>query len=130
MKVWTDDAWEDYLYWQKQDKKTLKRINQLIRDIDRNGYTGIGKPEPLRGNLSGYWSRRIDGANRIVYQIAENTIRIVQCGSHYRDDDTADIDREQRDTARNIHFSEREQYRPQHRIHQNVRKRFFAQPEH
>mgnify|MGYP002627229988 CR=1 FL=1 len=85
MKVWTDDAWEDYLYWQKQDKKTLKRINQLIRDIDRNGYTGIGKPEPLRGNLSGYWSRRIDGANRIVYQIAENTIRIVQCGSHYRE---------------------------------------------
>ncbi len=57
IKVWDEEAWEDYLYWQTQDKKTLKRINQLIKDIDRNGYEGIGKPEPLRGNLSGYWSR-------------------------------------------------------------------------
>ena len=59
-KAWQDDAWEDYLYWQKQDKKTLKKINQLLKDIDRNGYDGIGKPEPLVGDLSGYWSRRID----------------------------------------------------------------------
>lgn len=60
IKIWDDNAWEDYLYWQTQDKKTLKRINALIKDIDRNGYEGIGKPEPLTGNWSGYWSRRID----------------------------------------------------------------------
>ena len=69
IKAWDDDAWEDYLYWQSQDKKTLKRINALLRDIDRNGMAeGIGKPEPLRGNLSGWWSRRIDDTNRIVYR--------------------------------------------------------------
>lgn len=84
-KAWQDDAWEDYLYWQKQDKKTLKKINQLLKDIDRNGYDGIGKPEPLVGDLSGYWSRRIDEKNRIVYKIDNNQIIIVQCGSHYRD---------------------------------------------
>lgn len=66
-KIWSDEAWEDYLYWQAQDKKTLKRINQLIQDIDRSGYDGIGKPEPLKGDLSGWWSKRIDGANRLVY---------------------------------------------------------------
>ena len=65
--LWEDRAWEDYLYWQAQDKRTLKRINVLISDIRRTPYEGIGKPEPLRGNLSGYWSRRIDEANRIVY---------------------------------------------------------------
>lgn len=59
-KLWTDRAWNDYIYWQTQDKKTLKRVNQLIRDIERNGYDGIGKPEQLRGDLSGWWSRRID----------------------------------------------------------------------
>ena len=85
IKSWTNDAWEDYLYWQRQDKKTLKRINLLIQDIDRNGYTGIGKPEPLKGDLSGYWSRRIDDSNRIVYKVEDETIKIVQCGSHYRD---------------------------------------------
>lgn len=86
IKAWDDDAWEDYLYWQSQDKKTLKRINTLLRDIDRNGMTeGIGKPEPLRGNLSGWWSRRIDDANRIVYRIRDSRIEIIQCGSHYRD---------------------------------------------
>lgn len=85
IKAWSDEAWEDYTYWQKQDKKTLRKINSLINDIDRNGYEGIGKPEPLRENLSGWWSRRIDDSNRIVYRIRENRIEIVQCGSHYRD---------------------------------------------
>ena len=85
IKIWQDDAWEDYLYWQKQDKKTLKRINQILKDIDRNGYEGRGKPEPLSGNLSGFWSRRIDDKNRIVYRIFNDRIEIAQCGSHYRD---------------------------------------------
>jgi len=85
IKSWSDDAWDDFCYWQKQDKKTLKRILALIKDIDRNGYTGIGKPEPLREDLSGYWSRRIDDVNRIVYKIVNDTIYIAQCGSHYRD---------------------------------------------
>ena len=85
IKAWTEDAWEDFEYWLKQDKKTLKRILQLLRDIERNGYDGIGKPEPLRGDLSPYWSRRIDDCNRIVYQINGDVIQIVQCGSHYRD---------------------------------------------
>ena len=66
-KVWNDKAWEEYLYWQTQDKKTLKRINKLLTDIDRNGYNCSGKPEPLKGNLSGYWSVRIDEKNRIVF---------------------------------------------------------------
>lgn len=85
IKSWSDEAWEDFEYWTKNDKKTLKRILQLLKDIDRGGYEGIGKPEPLRANLSGYWSRRIDDSNRIVYKINENVIMIVQCGSHYRD---------------------------------------------
>jgi toxin YoeB len=85
-KVWTDDAWEDYVYWQKQDKRTLKRINQLIQDVDRNGNTGIGKPEALSGNLSGFWSRRIDETNRLVYRIKSGQLEIVQCRSHYGDD--------------------------------------------
>ena len=84
-KAWQDYAWEDYLYWQTQDKKTLKRINLILKDIDRNGYEGLGKPEPLSGNLAGYWSRRIDDKNRIVYKIENNQIIIAQCGSHYRD---------------------------------------------
>lgn len=84
-KSWDDFAWEDYLYWQSQDKKTLKRINQLLKDIDRNGYTGIGKPEPLKGDMKGYWSRRIDDVNRLVYRIADNRIEILQCRSHYGD---------------------------------------------
>jgi toxin YoeB len=85
-KVWTDDAWEDYVYWQRQDKKTLKRINQLIQDVDRNGNNGIGKPEALSGNLVGFWSRRIDEANRLVYRIKAGQLEIVQCGTHYGDD--------------------------------------------
>ena len=84
-KSWDDFAWEDYLYWQSQDKKTLKRINQLLKDIDRNGYTGIGKPEPLKSDMKGYWSRRIDDVNRLVYRIADNRIEILQCRSHYGD---------------------------------------------
>lgn len=85
IKAWSDMAWEDYLYWQQQDKKTLKRIHKLLDDIDRNGYDGIGKPERLSGKLSSYWSRRIDDKNRIVYRIVGDTIQIIQCGSHYRD---------------------------------------------
>ncbi|NBH79324.1 Txe/YoeB family addiction module toxin [Clostridiaceae bacterium] len=85
IKAWDDFAWEDYLYWQTQDKKTLKRINMLLRDIERNGNSGLGKPEPLRGNFQGYWSRRIDDTNRLVYRIKENRIEILQCRSHYGD---------------------------------------------
>lgn len=84
-KEFSDDAWEDYIYWESQDKKTLKRINKLIEDIERNGYDGIGKPERLSENLSDYWSRRIDDKNRIVYRILNDTVQIIQCGSHYRD---------------------------------------------
>ncbi len=83
-KVWDDEAWEDYLYWQTQDRKTLKRINLLIQDIDRNGYSGIGKPEPLKGNMQGYWSRRIDEVNRLVYRITGGKIEIIQCRTHYQ----------------------------------------------
>lgn len=82
-KLWQDEAWDDYLYWQTQDKKTLKRINQLIKDISRNGYDGIGKPEPLKGDLSGWWSRRIDDTNRLVYRINNGQIEIAQCRTHY-----------------------------------------------
>jgi len=86
-KIWHDEAWEDYLYWQTQDKKTLKRINQLLKDIDRNGYDGIGKPEPLKYDYDnqGYWSRRIDETNRLVYYIEDNKIIILQCRTHYKD---------------------------------------------
>lgn len=84
-KIWSDEAWEDYLYWQTQDKKTLKRINKLIKDIDRNGYAGIGKPESLGENLSGFWSRRIDERNRLVYRLRDGNIEIAQCRTHYKD---------------------------------------------
>ena len=82
-KVWTDNAWRDYLYWQSQDKKTIKRINQLLNDIERNGNTGIGKPEALKENLSGWWSRRIDETNRLIYRIENNKIIISHCRTHY-----------------------------------------------
>lgn len=82
---WDEQAWEDFLYWVENDKKILRKIKKLIKDIDRNIYKGIGKPEPLRGNLSGYWSRRIDDKNRIVYKVENNVIYFLQCGSHYRD---------------------------------------------
>lgn len=82
-KLWTDDAWNDYIYWSMQDKKTLKRINQLLKDIDRNRYDGIGKPEPLKHELQGFWSRRIDETNRLVYKIENNSIIILHCRGHY-----------------------------------------------
>lgn len=84
-KIWQDEAWEDYVYWQTQDRKTLKRINQLIQDISRNGYDGIWKPEPLKGDFSGWWSRRIDDVNRLVYRINNKQIEIAQCRTHYND---------------------------------------------
>jgi len=85
IKAWTDDAWEDFEFWTQHDKKTLKRILQILKDIDRNKYEGIGKPERLSGDLAAYWSRRIDKTNRIVYRIEGEIVKIVQCGSHYRD---------------------------------------------
>jgi toxin YoeB len=85
IKSWSDDAWEDYLYWQTQDRKTLKRINQLIKDIDRNAYTGIGKPESLKHEYQGCWSRRIDEVNRLIYRIKSGRLEILQCRSHYDD---------------------------------------------
>ena len=84
-KIWDEEAWEDYLYWQTQDKKTLKRINLLIKDIERNGHDGIGKPEPLKYEMSGYWSREIDEKNRLVYRIQEEIIEIIHCRTHYSD---------------------------------------------
>lgn len=84
-KIFADTGWQDYLYWQTEDRKTLKKINQLINDIVRNGNDGIGKPEPLSGNLSGYWSRRINDKDRLIYRIDENNIYILACRYHYAD---------------------------------------------
>jgi toxin YoeB len=84
-KVWYDKAWEEYLSWQANDKKTLKKINRLLNDIERAGYDCTGKPEPLKGNLNGYWSVRIDEKNRIVFRINGEQIEIIQCGTHYGD---------------------------------------------
>lgn len=81
--MWTAEAWEDYVYWQGQDKKTLKRINQLIKDMQRSPFEGIGKPESLKENLTGFWSRRIDETNRLVYEVASTQINIVSCRYHY-----------------------------------------------
>lgn len=83
--LWEDRAWEDYLYWQMQDKKTLKRINGLIKDIQRDTFAGIGKPEPLKENLAGLWSRRIDDTNRIVYYEQNGITYVVSCRGHYDD---------------------------------------------
>ncbi len=80
---WAANAWDDYLYWQSIDNKTLKRVNLLIKDIFRHPFVGIGDPEPLKYNWSGYWSRRIDREHRIVYKTTEDTIYIVQCRFHY-----------------------------------------------
>lgn len=80
---WTDDAWDDSLYWQTQDKKTLKRINKLINDVKRSPFEGIGKPEPLKENLSGFWSRRIDDTNRLVYAVDDHAVTIISCRYHY-----------------------------------------------
>lgn len=80
----TPSAWEDYVYWQGQDKKTLKRINALIKDCLRMPFEGIGKPEPLLGDLSGLWSRRIDEANRLVYEVTDAAITVISCRYHYQ----------------------------------------------
>lgn len=82
-KIWFDEAWDDYIYWQQQDKKTLKRINILLKDIERNHFNGIGKPEPLKGELSGFWSRRIDDTNRLTYRVRGNIVEILSCRGHY-----------------------------------------------
>lgn len=84
-KIWSQEAWKDYLYWQENDKNILKRINKLILDIERNGYDCIGKPEALKGNLSGLYSIRIDGKNRLVFRISNGAIEIAQCKTHYGD---------------------------------------------
>jgi toxin YoeB len=82
-KVWEDSAWEDYLYWQKVDKKMLNKVNELIKSCERTPFLGIGKPEPLKDNLKGFWSRRIDKEHRLVYKIEEETLIIAQCRFHY-----------------------------------------------
>ncbi len=85
-KTFSGNGFEDYLYWQSQDRKTLKKINNLIKDIERNGeLQGIGKPEALKDNLQGWYSRQIDEKNRIVYRIVDDTLEILQCKSHYGD---------------------------------------------
>ena len=81
--AWTDEAWADYVYWQSQDRKTLKRINKLIEEVKRDPFVGLGKPEPLRENLAGFWSRRIDETNRLVYAVADEFLTIISCRYHY-----------------------------------------------
>jgi len=81
--AWTKETWKDYIYWQGQDKKTLKRINKLIIETQRTPFDGIGKPEPLKENLSGFWSRRIDESNRFVYVIDDNQLTVISCRYHY-----------------------------------------------
>ncbi|MDP2505870.1 Txe/YoeB family addiction module toxin [Oceanobacter sp. 3_MG-2023] len=80
---WTDEAWNSYVYWQTQDKKTLKRIDTLITDVQRSPFDGIGKPEALKENLSGFWSRRIDDTNRLVYAVDDTAIIVISCRYHY-----------------------------------------------
>ncbi len=82
-KIWYDRAWEDYLYWQSQDKKTLRRINTILRDIERGNFDGVGKPEALKGELTGFWSRRIDEKNRLVYRVRQDVLEIASCRGHY-----------------------------------------------
>jgi toxin YoeB len=81
--AWTDEAWDSYVYWQSQDKKTLKRINKLIKATKSNPFEGIGKPEPLKENLSGFWSRRIDDTNRLVYAVDDKYLTNISCRFHY-----------------------------------------------
>jgi toxin YoeB len=81
--VFTELSWEDYLYWQKNDRQKLKRINELLKDISRNPYEGIGKPEPLKFNYAGFWSRRIDEEHRLIYRIIDHEIQIAKCRFHY-----------------------------------------------
>ena len=84
-KAFTDIGWEDYLYWQTEDRKTLRKINTLLKDIERNGKEGIGKPEPLTGDLSGFWSRRINQKDRLIYALEMDQIIIIACRYHYDD---------------------------------------------
>ncbi len=81
--VFSENSWKDYIYWQSQDRKTLKRINTLIKEIQRDNFDGLGKPEPLKGNLQGYWSRRIDQEHRLVYKIDNDNLLIASCKYHY-----------------------------------------------
>jgi toxin YoeB len=81
--VFTELSWEDYLFWQKNDKQKLKRINELLKDISRNPYDGIGKPEPLKFNYAGFWSRRIDEEHRLIYRVVDHEIQIAKCRFHY-----------------------------------------------
>jgi len=81
--AWTAEAWKDYVYWQGQDRRTLKRVNRLITDVLRSPFEGIGKPEPLRENLSGFWSRRIDDTHRLVYAVDAEQVTIIACRYHY-----------------------------------------------
>jgi toxin YoeB len=81
--VFSERAWDDYLYWQTQDKKTLERINALIKECSRTPFEGLGKPEPLRGDLRGWWSRRIDREHRLVYRVEDGVLQIAQCRYHY-----------------------------------------------
>lgn len=86
MKIqFNEEAWEQFLYWMEQDKKTLRKINKLLADIERNGNKGLGHPEPFKGNLSGFWSREIDEKNRLVYIIENDIITVIQCKNHYSD---------------------------------------------
>lgn len=84
-KAFTDIGWEDYLYWQTEDRKTLRKINALLKDIERNGHEGLGKPEPLTGDLSGFWSRRINQKDRLIYALEMDQIIIIACRYHYDD---------------------------------------------
>jgi toxin YoeB len=81
--AWTDKAWADYVYWQTQDRRTLKRINRLLDEARRTPFSGVGKPEPLKENLSGFWSRRIDETNRLVYAVDDDYLTILSCRYHY-----------------------------------------------
>jgi toxin YoeB len=81
--LFTDDAWEDYLYWQQTDKQTLRKINHLLKEIQRTPFTGIGKPEPLKHQLQGCWSRRIDSEHRLIYEITNNMLKVIGCRFHY-----------------------------------------------
>ncbi len=84
--IFLPEAWAEYLYWQGQDKKTLRRVNQLLKDISRDSFDGLGKPEPLRGDMTGWWSRRIDSVNRLVYRVKDDgNIEVAQCLGHYDD---------------------------------------------
>jgi len=84
-KSWSDEAWDDYVSWQNEDKRTLRKINQLVKDIERNGYNGIGHPHPLSHKLAGYWAREINEKDRLVYRIRSEVIEIISCKGHYDD---------------------------------------------